>query len=163
VQFSLVGIPFHSTVSSAIAELWAANAGGNPTHGLHDITAPWSQSTVTWNKAPSFAVSPTATATISGTGFWSFDVTPDVDADVNLFCGGYGWLIKDEVETASIPFANYVSLEDDSVLQLAKRPRLTVDYTPPPCTTNADCADQNFCTTKRAVCRRLLSSDGGQL
>lgn len=55
--------------------------------------------------------------------------------------------MKDENETASTGMVNYVALEDSHPAQLAKRPKLTVDFTPPPCSTDADCADGNFCTT----------------
>jgi hypothetical protein len=150
VQFSLAGIPLGSTVNSAIAELNAGNSPGNPTliHGLHHITAPWLQSAVKWNNAPPFNASPTATAVVgSGQGFKTFTVTPDVQAAVNLCAADHGWMVKDQSETATNDQVNYVSLEDIHPAQLAKRPRLTVDFTPPTCTTNADCADANFCTT----------------
>jgi hypothetical protein len=150
VQFSLAGIPLGSTVNSAIAELNAGNSPGNPTliHGLHHITAPWLQSAVKWNNAPPFNASPTATAVVgSGQGFKTFTVTPDVQAAVNLCAADHGWMVKDQSETATNDQINYVSLEDIHPAQLAKRPRLTVDFTPPPCTVDADCADTNFCTT----------------
>jgi hypothetical protein len=150
VQFSLAGIPFGSTVNSANAELNAGNNPGNPslTHGLHRITAPWLQSAVKWNNAPPFAVAATDTALVgTGTGFKSFDVTVDVQAAVNLCSADHGWLVKDQAETASSDMINYIALEDTHPAELLNRPRLTVDFTPPPCTVDADCADGNFCTT----------------
>ncbi|MCC6847906.1 MAG: DNRLRE domain-containing protein [Deltaproteobacteria bacterium] len=150
VQFSLAGIPFGSTVNSAVAELSAGNNPSNPAlvHGLHRLTAPWLQSAVKWNNAPAFVAAPTATAFVgTGTGFKAFTVTPDVQAAVNLCAADHGWLVKDQNETASNDQLNYVSLEDIHPAQLPKRPKLTVDFTPPPCSTNADCADGNFCTT----------------
>jgi hypothetical protein len=149
VQFSLANIPFGSTVNSAIAELNAGNNASNPTltHGLHRVTAAWLQSAVKWNNAPAFVASPTATALVgSGTGFKTFTVTPDVQAAVNLCSADHGWLVKDQAETATNDMINYVSLEDIHPAQLAKRPKLTVDFTPPPCVVDADCADTNFCT-----------------
>ncbi len=150
VQFSLAGIPFGSTVNSAVAELSAGNNASDPTliHGLHRITAGWLQSAVKWNNAPPFDMTPTATALVgSGTGFKAFTVTGDVQAAVNLCADDHGWIVKDEDETATNDSVNYVSLEDIHPAQLVKRPQLTVDFTPPPCTTDADCADTNFCTT----------------
>ncbi|MEB2284500.1 MAG: hypothetical protein B6D46_03135 [Polyangiaceae bacterium UTPRO1] len=150
VQFSLAGIPFGSTVNSAVAEISAGNNANNPTlvHGLHRITGPWLQSGVKWNNAPTFVATPTATALVgSGQGFKAFTVTSDVQAAVNLCAADHGWIVKDQNETASNDQVNYVALEDIHPAQLAKRPKLTVDFTPPPCTTDADCADTNFCTT----------------
>ncbi len=150
VQFPLGGIPFGSTVNSAIAEISAGNNQSNPTltHGLHRISVSWLQSEVKWNNAPAFAPSATDTALVgNGTGFKSFDVTPDIQTAINLCSADHGWLIKDQAETATNDMINYVSLEDTHPAQLVKRPKLTVDFTPPPCTTDADCADTNFCTT----------------
>jgi hypothetical protein len=150
VQFSLAGIPFGSTVNSAVAELNAGNNPSNPalSHGLHRVTAAWLQSAVKWNNAPPFAAAPSATALVgTGMGFKSFPVTPDVQAAVNLCAADHGWLVKDQAETASNDQVNYVALEDTHPSQLTNRPRLTVDFTPPPCTTDGDCADGNFCTT----------------
>src|SRR5262249_48823907 len=96
---------------------------------------------------PPFVAAPTATALVgSGTGFKSFTVTPDVQTAVNLCAADHGWLIRDQNETASNDQVNYVALEDKHPAQLAKRPKLTVDFTPPPCSTDADCADTNACT-----------------
>ena len=150
VQFPLGGIPAGSTVNSAIAELNAGNNASNATltHGLHRITAAWLQSEVKWNNAPPFNASPTATALVgTGQGFKSFDVTSDIQAAVNLCAADHGWMVKDQAETGSNDMVNYVSLEDEHPSQLVKRPKLTVDFTPPPCATDADCADANFCTT----------------
>ncbi|MCC6767029.1 MAG: DNRLRE domain-containing protein, partial [Deltaproteobacteria bacterium] len=150
VQFSLAGIPLGSTINSAVAEISAGNNASNPAlvHGLHRITATWLQSAVKWNNAPAFVAAPTATAFVgTSTGFKAFTVTPDVQAAVNLCAADHGWLVKDQNETASNDQVNYVSLEDIHPAQLVKRPKLTVDFTPPPCSTNADCADANFCTT----------------
>ncbi len=149
VQFSLAGIPFGSTVNSAVAELSAGNNPSNPTltHGLHRITASWLQSAVKWNNAPAFDMTPTSTALVgTGQGFKAFTVTADVQSAVNLCAADHGWMVKDQSETASSDQVNYVTLEDIHPAQLVKRPKLTVDFTPPPCSTNADCADANFCT-----------------
>lgn len=150
LQFSLAAIPFGSTINAATAEISAGNNASNPTltHGLHRISASWLQSGVKWNNAPPFAVAATATALVgSGQGFKAFTVTPDVQAAVNLCAADHGWMVKDENETATNDMVNYVTLEDIHPAQLVKRPKLTVDFTPPPCTTDADCADTNFCTT----------------
>jgi hypothetical protein len=77
-------------------------------------------------------------------GYKSFNVTTDVQGAVNLCSNDHGWLVKDQAETASSLHVNFVSRDDSA--GSAQRPRLTVTYTPPPCVTNADCADTNFCT-----------------
>jgi hypothetical protein len=149
VQFPLGSIPFGSTINSAVAELSAGNNASNATltHGLHRITAAWLQSAVKWNNAPPFVASATSTALVgTGQGFKTFTVTADVQAAVNLCAADHGWMVKDENETASNDMVNFVSLEDIHPAQLVKRPKLTVDFTPPPCASNADCADTNFCT-----------------
>jgi hypothetical protein len=145
VQFSLAGVPFGSTINSATAEISAGNNASNPTltHGLHRITASL-QSAVKWNNAPPFNASPTATALVgTGMGFKAFNVTPDVQAAVNLCAADHGWMIKDQAETATNDMVNYVTQEDDHPAQIPKQPKLTVDFTPPPCSTDADCADTN--------------------
>ena len=150
VQFSLAAIPFGSTVNSAVCELNAGNNAGDATltHGLHRITASWLQSAVKWNNAPPFVAGATATALVgTGQGFKPFTVTSDVQSAVNLCSADHGWMVKDENETATNDMVNYVSLEDTHPAQLVKRPKLTVDFTPPACTTDADCVDTNFCTT----------------
>ena len=122
VQFSLAGIPFGSTVNSAVAEISAGNNASNPTltHGLHRITTSWLQSDVKWNNAPPFNASPTATALVgSGTGFKAFTVTPDIQAAVNLCAADHGWLVKDQAETATNEQVNYVSLEEDGAADIA--------------------------------------------
>jgi len=150
VQFSLASIPAGSIVSSARAELYAGNNALNPAlrHGLHRIAEGWLQSAVKWNNQPAHEAAATATALVgSGRGFKAFDVTPDVQAAVNLCAADHGWMVKDQAETATNDAVNYVALEERHPGEVANRPQMTVTFTPPACTTDADCADTNFCTT----------------
>ena len=148
VEFDLSGIPTGATISSAIVELYAANTSNVAlTHGVHRITQPWLQSTVKWNNQPAFVALATATAVVGPTtGFKSFDVTADVQGFVNVCSSEHGWVVKDQAETATSKDINYVALEENHIPDIPNRPKLTVTFTPPPCTVDADCADDNECT-----------------
>ncbi|MCC6848815.1 MAG: DNRLRE domain-containing protein [Deltaproteobacteria bacterium] len=150
VQFPLGSIPPGATVSSAAIELYASvNAQSSTlTHALHRVTAPWQENTVKWNTLPPFAAAPSATALVGdGRGFKTFDVTADVQSAINRCSDDHGWLIKDAAETATNLDLAYISQEEKHPADIGNRPRLTVTFTPPPCATDADCRDANFCTT----------------
>ncbi len=150
VQFPLGAIPPGATVTSAVVELHAENNARSTTltHGLYRVLSPWQENTVRWNNAPGFSTVPSATARVGdGRGFKSFDVTGDVQAAISICPADHGWLIKDVAETASNLDVAYIAQEESHPADLANRPRLTVTFTPPPCVTDADCQDTNFCTT----------------
>lgn len=149
VQFDLAPIPTGSSVNSAIVELNEANNPGVPlTHGLHRIGAPWLQSAVKWNNQPPHQAIASAIAAVgTSTGFKSFNMTVDVQNAVNVCITDHGWMVKDQAETGSNEEVNYIAKEEDRIPDLPNRPKLTVDFTAPPCTTTADCADTNPCTT----------------
>lgn len=169
VHFGLAGIPAGSTVTSAVLELYAAVNAADATlvHGVHRILGPWKQTTVKWNNAPAFVTAPSATAFVgNGRGFKAFDVTADVQEALNLCPADNGWLVKDEAETATNDALAYISLEDTHPAEIAHRPRLTITYTPPPCQSNAECADDNLCTTNErcedGICKTdAVSCDDG--
>ncbi len=169
VQFPLGSIPPGSTVTAAKVELYAAVNAQNPSlrHGLHRITAPWEETGVKWNNAPSFVATPTATAVVGdGRGFKAWDVTADVQAAITLCSSDHGWLVKDVAETATNDTVAYISREESHPADLGHRPHLTVTFDPPPCVTDADCADTNFCTTQEkciagtCVAQALECDDG---
>ncbi len=150
VQFPLGSIPTGATVTSAVVELYAAvNAqSATLTHGLYRVTSPWQENTAKWTNQPTFVSSPTATALVGvGRGFKSFDVTGDVQVAINQCSADHGWLVKDVAETATNLDVAYISQEEIHPSNIGNRPRLTVTFTPPPCTKNSDCADGNLCTT----------------
>jgi hypothetical protein len=150
VQFPLGSIPPGSTVTSAVIELYASlNAGSSTlTHGLYRVTGPWQENAVKWNNQPTFVATPTATALVgNGRGFKDFDVTADVQGAVNLCSDDHGWLVKDVAETGSNLEVAYISQEETHPSDIGNRPRMLVEFTPPACTTDADCKDTNLCTT----------------
>jgi Dictyostelium (slime mold) repeat len=150
VQFDLSAIPTGSTVNSAVLGLFEGNNPNSPvTHGVHRTLTPWLQSAVKWTNQPTAAVSPTATALVPADTlreFRDFTVTADVQNFVNLCTDNHGWLVKDQNEGGNQE-VNYVAKEEDDPQEVPGRPRLVVDFTPPTCVTDADCADANFCTT----------------
>ncbi len=148
VQFNLSTIPAAATINSAIASLYEGNNPGvTRTHGLHRVTAAWLQSAVKWNNQPPHVASASATASVgTSTGFKAFDVTADVQVAVNLCAADRGWMVKDQAETTGNVSVNYIAKEEDAIPDQPNRPKLTVDFTAPPCSTNADCADANPCS-----------------
>ena len=148
VQFDLSGIPQFSTVSSAVLSLYEANNPGVArSHGVHRINDSWLQSTVKWNTQPSVQAVATAVAAVgTSTGFRAFTVTSDVQAWINDPTVSHGWMVKDTAETTGNNEIADISKEEDHIPDLPNRPMLTVTFVAPPCTVNADCADENLCT-----------------
>lgn len=169
VQFPLGAIPPGSTVTSAKVELYAALNAQNPalSYGIHRITAPWDETSVKWSNAPSFVATPTATALVgSERGFKAWDVTADVQAAITLCTNDHGWLVKDVDETGTNDDLAFISRDEIHPSQIENRPHLTVTFDPPPCVTDADCADTNFCTVQEkciageCVAQALECDDG---
>ncbi|MFN8544645.1 MAG: DNRLRE domain-containing protein [Candidatus Binatia bacterium] len=147
VQFDLSAIPQFATVSSATLELFEGNTGTQRTYGVHKATGPWLQATVKWNTQPTFVGAATTTNTVGDPprDWRSFAVTTDVQAWINAPASNYGWVLKDQAEASGSENINFVSMEDSS--DVTHRPRLTVTFTAPSCTSNAQCQDTNLCTT----------------
>jgi len=149
VQFDLP-IPQFSTVTAATLEIneQSGDLPATRVHGVHRVTVPWLQSTVKWNTQPPALVTPTSTAVVGvGRGFKAFDVTPDVQAFVNDPTLNFGWMVRDQAEASGNDEVGYVAREEAHIPDVPKRPRLTIDFSAPSCSTDADCADQNPCTT----------------
>src|SRR5262249_10337306 len=146
LQFDLSTIPQFAIVSAATLELFEGNTGTTRTYGVHRVTGAWLQATVKWNTQPAFAAAATSTNTVGDAprDFRAFDVLADVQAWVNAPAANHGWVLKDEAETSGAENINFISMEDTA--GPLNRPRLTIAYTAPPCSTNAQCADGNACT-----------------
>jgi len=149
VQFDLP-IPRFSTITSATLEIneQSGNLTGPRTHGAHRITSSWLQSTVKWNTMPTFNPTATDTATVgTSRGFKTFNVTADVQDMVNDPTTNHGWMVIDENETnANNAEVGYVTREETQASQIPNKPILQVNYTPPSCSQDSDCADNNACT-----------------
>jgi len=142
IRFDLSPIPSGATIDSATLHLFLSeNIGGtDKTQNVHRVTASWTESGATWNSRDTgtpwttpggdYVSTPTESASTGVLdGEWvEWDVKTDVQAFVDGTYPNYGWLIKDEIESASsVKGANYYSKEytDDPT----KRPYLEVTYT----------------------------------
>src|SRR5215831_13450014 len=135
LQFDLSTVPQFATVSAATLEVYEGNTGTTRTYGVHRVNDPWLQATVKWNTQPSFAVAATSTNTVGDAprDFRAFNVLADVQAWVNAPATNHGWILKDEAETSGSENINFLSMEDTT--DLPHRPRLTVTYAAPSCST----------------------------
>lgn len=147
LQFDLSSVPQFASISLATLELFEGNTGTTRTYGVHRANGPWLQATVKWNTQPPFNAAPTATNTVGDAprDFRSFNVLADVQAWVNNPSANHGWIVKDQSEASGTENINFVSMEDTT--EPTHRPRLTITFTAPPCSTNAQCVDGNLCTT----------------
>jgi hypothetical protein len=153
VQFDLSAIPQFAIINSAVVSLYqdSSPTGAAHTNNVFRINDPWLQSTVKWNTQPTIQGAATASNATVGPvrQFYSWTVTPDVQIWINAPTSNHGWMVKDAAENGTNEIIAYVSAEEFANPDLFKRPKLVVDFTAPPCSTNADCAENpnNPCTT----------------
>jgi len=141
VQFTIAAIPANS-VSSATMQLYLTTApAASRTHNAHLITQSWTEAGVTWDTYDGTnnwttaggdfsgtATASTTTGTTSGVTL-SWTVTSDVQAYVNGTATNYGWLVKDQTESATPNRTSaYASKEYATP---ANRPLLSVTFTAP--------------------------------
>lgn len=103
--------------------------GGDPaamSTSIYRNTASWAEDTVTWNTAPAFDATPSATWTWGTAPNWvEIDVTDDVRGFLNGTYTNYGWTIKMTTESAVNMAALYLS--DDNTG--ANKPQLVLEGT----------------------------------
>lgn len=130
VEFDVSSIPASSTVSSATLTLCAtAVPGSTRTYEVHQVTASWGETSITWSAQPAVAGSATASATTpSSPACMTWDVAADVQAWVNGTATNYGWRVKDQTEDGANLLSRFRTHESALV---AERPTLDVTYTPP--------------------------------
>jgi hypothetical protein len=117
------GIPAGARIRSAGLELNATTVSGR-TYGVHQATASWSESSLTWANQPG-AGAATATAVVAAPGVVSWNVQADVAAVVAGSVGNDGWIVIDGAESA-IPPSGAVFGSRES----AAGPSLRITYYP---------------------------------
>ena len=150
VRFDLSTIPACATIDSATLRIRVSSApGSSRTHNVHRMTSSWTEASVSWNNRTSgtpwttaggdFNPTFTAQATVSSTGYKTWNVQSDVAAFVALSATNNGWLVRDNAETSSNATTVYSSKE----ASVGNRPELVVSYT----LNDTACNDSNVCTT----------------
>lgn len=130
IKWDLPVIPAGYTLTSATANVYVSNANLT-TVRVHRVTAPWTESTVTWNSfAGAFDSATIATVTTGGWAIRSFDLTAQVGAWYAGTQPNHGLLLEEDPTTYR---TGYASSENGTA---SRRPSLVVCYsdgaTPPP-------------------------------
>lgn len=131
VSFNVSSIPAGSTVDSATLRLCATTVPSTTrTYNVHQVTASWVETTITWTNQPAVAASATASATTpASAGCMTWSVAADVQAWVSGTANN-GWRVSDSAEgTGSSKVTIFRTREDTAVP--ADQPKLDVIYTPP--------------------------------
>jgi hypothetical protein len=128
LEFDLSSFAVGTSIDSAILSLYHRyNAQTNATYSVFRITSPWTESTVTFNTAPTFDPVAVASLTFSGAygTFRTWDVTSVVQGWVSGSYANYGlWIEEIPVQgTASAYFSS------SDMPGTAFDPRLTVNST----------------------------------
>ncbi|HSD84828.1 MAG TPA: DNRLRE domain-containing protein [Anaerolineae bacterium] len=121
-----INIPTGATINSATLSVYALYAT-NQIVQIHRVTAPWTESGVTWNNfGGSYDPNIVGSFVASSEGWQSVDVTALVQAWADGVYPNYGFLL--EQDPASSGFTTYASSDNGD---LAARPKLEICYTLP--------------------------------
>lgn len=129
IQFDLQAIPTRSIINSATLSLYAESTDesetGDRTYGVYRNTAAWTESTVTWNTAPTVDATPDATTVVvaNTTGYKDWNVATLVQEWVNG-TSNFGVTIKNATDGQK-PQMNYSSSGRGS-----NYPKLVINFTP---------------------------------
>lgn len=140
VIFDLSSIPSGAQVTSATLHLHEYSPlGSTRTIGVHRVTSSWTEGGVTWNSRDgttdwgtaggdfiSTSTDEKSISWIDGSKWDSWDVTSDASAFVSGTYSNYGWIIKDENESADGDFYWQFKSKEHSSSDL--RPKLEVIY-----------------------------------
>lgn len=128
LRFDLAGIPASAEIASATLSLYQTYKIESSTVRVHRVTAPWSESTVTWGNFgggghfdPAIEASFVTGGTGGTTGFRNVDVTALAQAWVSGAQGNHGVLLEEAAVTRS-------TLRSSESASAAERPALTVCY-----------------------------------
>jgi len=145
VRFDLSSVPTNAVVQSAtvnftiLKSVWSTD----DSHHLHGLTAPWNESTASWNNSGlgpwsggAFDSEADATVTFPGPVTLpvsaTFASTPELVARVQSWivnaAGNHGWLLRNGDE-GTIGTARRIGTRESTVS--TARPQLTVTYTTP--------------------------------
>lgn len=76
LAFDLAALPAGAAIRSARLHVRLIDqAGADFSIEVHEVTAPWSEATVTWNNQPAFGAAAEATLAFQSQPVWRFDVT----------------------------------------------------------------------------------------
>jgi hypothetical protein len=125
VQWDTSSIPAASTVTSATATFVVqSNLAGGPVN-IHQVTAPWSEASVTWSSFNQ-AFNPAVAATTPGSG----------TSTANLKALAQGWVDGSSANDGillEVAAPNRASFNSSEATSVAVRPSLQVCYVPNPC------------------------------
>jgi len=122
LRFDLAGIPAGVTVNSATFSLYQIGGPAGRTVNLYRITAPWSETSVTWNNFGSSYAGTVVASFTTGSGWRTTTLTALVQSWLNGTYSNYGLLLDDP---ASSDHDTYYSSEHPTV---SERPKLQVCY-----------------------------------
>jgi large repetitive protein len=127
---SSCSIPAGGDVKSATLQLHLQTApGASRSHDVHRVTAPWTETGVTWSNQPAVVAAATAsvpTGTTSGVAL-GWNVRPDVQA-VIAGTANNGWRVDDGAEGALTAQAGAYGTRENATA--SRRPQLVITYRP---------------------------------
>jgi len=91
---TLTSIPSDAIIITAELRIWCQSLSGtgSKTVKVHRITGPWTEGAVTWNTQPNHDATETVSLAVdTGSVWYDFDVTDDVQNFVNGAYTDYGW------------------------------------------------------------------------
>jgi len=129
-------VPANATITSVTLTLQAIKTpqlAEPSTFDLRTILGAWTESGVTWNSAPGFSGTPSATIPVTGVGSYVFGSTPEMIADVQSWLNNpgssQGWMLVSEDELSDHTARRWGARDG------ASPPSLVVNYStaaPPP-------------------------------
>lgn len=122
VQFFLPSLPSSSRITSATFNAYQTKSdAANSAIGLHRIISSWGSS-ATWNTQPTINATPESTITNNAANtYWQWDITQLVKDWYNGVQSNYGFMLKQQPETA--PFRSFRSVSGGT-----NTPRLSINY-----------------------------------
>lgn len=129
IQFDLSVIPAGSVINSATFAWYLWNLYlVSPDITIYRINQDWGELTVTWNNQPTYADN-IGSYLGKPVGWVTTSITSAVQNWVNGVWANWGFIFLSENPATQGGVLHYSS---DYLADTSKRPKLTVDYTPPP-------------------------------